>query len=207
MGWSKNYYCLSIKLRIRLSFGNPSIIYGWNFSDWMYNIVVIRRITTIRDLFSVISLQLLSGVTNTYLFIYLFYPLCGTRGKSDASMYVVVVTSLRSLDQQRAAKAKKSYASLFGCVCTGIAQIWRDCTLFGLFVGLIVDTIFTSTKIQDKFFSSRRPNLLILIFDLRRTQLYFSWRCYKKFDQRIVAQFFIDVIHLDDPKVICFTNY
>lgn len=147
-----------------------------------------------------------------HICLFIYFILCveqeeRAKGRHDASMYVVVVTSLRSLDQQRAAKAKKSYASLFGCVCTGIAQIWRDCTLFGLLVGLIVDTIFTSTKIQDKFFSSRRPNLLILIFDLRRTQLYFSWRCYKKFNQRIVAQFFIDVIHLDDPKVICFTNY
>ena len=123
----------------------------------MYNIVVIRRITTIRDLFSVISLQLLSGVTNTYLFIYLFYPLCGTREKSDASMYVVVVTSLRSLDQQRAAKAKKFYASLFGCVCTGIAQIWRDCTLFfGLLVGLIMDMIFHQNSGQVFFFQKTK---------------------------------------------------
>ena len=110
------------------------------------------------------------------------------------TMRICMLSSLHPWDSSISSVPQRlrNPASLFGCVCIGIAQIWRDCTLFGLLVGLIVDTIFTSTKTQDKFFSSRRPNRLILIFDLRRTQLYFSWRCYKKFNQstRSIIPFF-----------------
>lgn len=98
-----------VQKQIINSFTNPLTIYGRNLSDWMYNIVIIRRITRryLWDLLSVISLQLLSGVINTYLSILSFEWNRRKEWKKD-TMQVRMPSSLHPWDpsRQRAAFCK-----------------------------------------------------------------------------------------------------
>jgi len=119
MGWSKNYYCLSIKLRIRLSFGNPSIIYGWNFSDWMYNIVIIRRITIIRDLFRYnywAELQI-------HICLFIYFILCVEQG--ERAMRVCMLSSLHPWDPSISSVPQRLRNPMLLCLVACVPELRR----------------------------------------------------------------------------------